>query len=117
MLTVGGHLILLIMNDDIEDVLFKSDPLCILLQDHIVIGQESICTNGGQILGNRHASLLGLVLDAFGLPFPYQDENQSHDKDDQERRVEDESGLKANRFKTFIRIHLDSETKRLFPLF
>jgi hypothetical protein len=117
MLTVGGNLILLIVDDDIKDILFKSHPLCILLQDYIVIRQEGICANGSQVLGNGHASLLGLLLDAFGLPFPYHEENQGHKKDDQERRIEDESGLKTNGFRIFGRIHLDSEAGDDYRLF
>jgi hypothetical protein len=111
MLTIGGYTTLFIVNNDIDDVFFKSQFLSILLEENIIVGEKGIDTHRSQIPGDREPSLPGFFLNGFGLPVLNQDDDQAHQEEDQESGVENESSLKTKGFEFFFRIHLDSETE------
>ena len=113
MLTVGGHLVFFIVDDDIEDFFLKDNPLRILLEDNIVISKKSVRAHRCQMPRHGDTPFLCLLLNRFRLPLFDDDNDQSHEKENDERGVKDEPGLKANGFRFFFRIHLDGEIKKL----
>ncbi len=115
MAAVEGDTIFLIMNDHIDNIFFLGYFFSVLLQDDIVVGKKGIGADRREIPGNGHSPFPGLLHDDLGLPFLHQQDGEDHQKEDQEGRVEDESGLKTNGFKVIFGIHLDSRTGKLIP--